>query len=1182
MKDKKPETSKAQLEQEIKKLKLENANLRHSIRYQIGYHIINAKTLRGLIRLPLALIRVYKQYKVKATQHHRKKQSTTLAPVKGTHRVGSIEALSSRDENKEALRISKLQSLFLKDQKSSANNIRVAGIMDEFTFHSYAPECELLALEPNNLVRQLKSFKPDFVFIESAWKGKDDLWKTKVSNLSDEVIELIKWCRKNNVPSVFWNKEDPVHFATFLPLAKLVDFVFTTDIDCIAKYKQEIGHGRAYLLPFAAQPKNHNPIDIYERKDKFCFAGSYYLRYPERQRDFASIINACSQFKPVDIYDRNHDNPHPHYIFPKQYEDLILGTLPFSEIDKAYKGYNFGINMNTIKQSQTMFARRVYELLASNTVVVSNYSRGIKSTFGDLVVCSDSEQEIKKQLAEICTSDQQYKKYRLRGLRKVMQEHTYGHRLSFIKSVLSGKTFTTQSPNVLVMASVKNVKELTNVIENFERQSYFNKSLVVLSEEEIDAEFANHVTICSSETEFNNELTKQATQNDFISVMSSKDYYGKNFFIDLLLAINYSDCQAYGKKSFYLADDNVVELVDNGKQYKSVSSLMLRQSVLKMSEDSLNFVKSNLNVIEDLIIDSCDMLAVDEFNYCRNGMEYCDSYLIDEVSDAPLATEGGDYAGNVALLSEKLESGEPEFKDSDSVVSILAKDFFELYEQPKTSKVNISFDNNKYVLTSKFAPDEYAYFYANKVFKRSELNLELNSLVKFVAHSNLSDVRTVFEFQNASGEKIAHAMPRGVGEQHSLAIPEECCFIRVGLRIQGKGRLVITRATFGAQIELPTAIIGQSETLVLTKQYPSYGDLYKYGFLHSRIRAYREQGKQVDVFRITNEPSLNYREFEGVDIAQGNAELLDRTLSTGQYRHVLVHLLDKNMWQVLHKHIDNVKVTVWAHGAEIQLWQRRIFEFEQMNSKEVERQKKLSDQRKLFWQGVLAKPHENLHMVFVSKYFRDEVFEDFGITLVPEQYSIIPNIIDDSVFPYVEKQPEKRLKVLSIRPYASRKYANDLTVKAILALRDKSFFNELEFTLVGDGILFEEITKPLLELKNVKLVRGFKSQKEIAELHKEHGVFLTPTRMDSQGVSRDEAMSSGLVPITTNVAAIPEFVDDSCGYIAPPEDYEAMAKAIEELYASPEVFCSLSVAASNRIQKTLSFEYTINKELKLI
>ena len=88
---------------------------------------------------------------------------------------------------------------------------------------------------------------------------------------------------------------------------------------------------------------------------------------------------------------------------------------------------------------------------------------------------------------------------------------------------------------------------------------------------------------------------------------------------------------------------------------------------------------------------------------------------------------------------------------------------------------------------------------------------------------------------------------------------------------------------------------------------------------------------------------------------------------------------------------------------------------------------------------------------------------------------------------------------------------------------------------------------------------------QISKLHKSYGVFLTPTRMDSQGVSRDEAMSSGLVPITNAVTAIPEFVDDNSGILVDGEDFEGMANGIIMLYENPEVFSNLSRNASLRI-----------------
>jgi glycosyltransferase involved in cell wall biosynthesis len=325
-----------------------------------------------------------------------------------------------------------------------------------------------------------------------------------------------------------------------------------------------------------------------------------------------------------------------------------------------------------------------------------------------------------------------------------------------------------------------------------------------------------------------------------------------------------------------------------------------------------------------------------------------------------------------------------------------------------------------------------------------------------------------------------------------------------------------------------------------------------------------------------------FREFEGTDVIQGDRDLLDLALREGRYRHVLVHLLDAAMWETLERHLDRIRLTVWVHGAEIQVWQRRKFEFERMNAAEVERQKKLSDHRLAFWREVLLRPHPNLRLVFVSQHFAQETTDDLRLDLASVAHEIIHNYIDPNIFPFAHKSPADRLRLLSIRPFASRKYANDLTVKALISLKNEPWFKNLQITIVGDGELFEEVTQPLRNLANVTLLKRFLTQAEIAQMHREHGVFLTPTRMDAQGVSRDEAMSSGLVPITNRVAAVPEFVDESCGFLAPEDDADGLASAIRALYEDPQLFLRMSQAASMRVRDQSGFGQTIARELALI
>jgi len=366
------------------------------------------------------------------------------------------------------------------------------------------------------------------------------------------------------------------------------------------------------------------------------------------------------------------------------------------------------------------------------------------------------------------------------------------------------------------------------------------------------------------------------------------------------------------------------------------------------------------------------------------------------------------------------------------------------------------------------------------------------------------------------------------------------------------------------------------------KQYPDYEDLYKYGFVHSRLRAYRRQGVACDVFRLTSDEPYHSREFENIDITAGDWDLLDLALQGGQYEHVLVHLMDKTMWEVIQRHIDRVRVTVWLHGAEIQGWQRRAFEFEGLDPDEITRKKRLGDQRMDFWRELLAAPHPNLHFVFVSKHFADEVAADLGIDLSSIRHSVIHNFIDPEVFPYAPKSAQDRLRLLSIRPFVSRAYANDLTVKALQVIADEPWFNELQITIVGDGELFDDTTRPLAGISNVTLVKRFLTQGEIAALHRQHGVFLSPTRMDTQGVSRDEAMSSGLVPVTNAVAAVPEFVSEDCGFLAAAEDYAGLAAAIRQLRDDPQRFLAMSDAAAKRVRSQSGFDQTIGRELALI
>jgi spore maturation protein CgeB len=1008
--------------------------------------------------------------------------------------------------------------------------IKVAAVMDEFTFHCYAPECNLFPLTPEHALGELEAFNPDLLFIESAWRGKDGLWDRKIGTLSQELRAVLQWCKQRQVPTVFWNKEDPIHFETFLTTAQQFDMVFTTDIDCIARYKAALGHERVYLLPFACQPKLHNPIEFYPRRDAFCFAGAYYVRYPERTRDLENYVVEFPKYRPLEIFDRNFGKSDVNYKFPPEYEPYIVGTLPFNEIDKAYKGYRYAINLNSIKQSQTMFARRVYELLGSNTITVSNFSRGVRLMFGDLVISSDNGKEIVERLQRL--DEEVSQKFRLAGLRKVMLEHTYEQRLAYVARKTLDWRLDDALPVMVVVALVASRGEYLQVVENYQAQQHARKRLLVVLKRAIDVEklagpHDKTIRVVDSSKAAELHLGNDLGHDEWLAVMTADDYYGPNYLLDLAIATRYSDAQVIGKSTRYQWTDEGVHLIDQGRSYQPVSRLPVRSSAIQ--SDALPCGQTLLPWLSSASCEDWKLtgLAIDPFNYCLQGQHAHDPAAVSaRVDDLAL-----DTGLSIHELIRAAESIPPAEFDETSVPNWTAARLMQVFGQVRRTQVSIEAKQGGLCVQSALPEGQHEYLYAAQDLPLGAVPVK-NTIDTYLDATPGLDLQYVFVFVDDKKQKISHVI-RTANRNHTAPIPAETAFVRMAWRISGSGTTTIKSLLWGHRKLEPAQLLSRCDILLLTNHYPSYNDLYRNGFVHSRVKAYKERGVEVDVFRFRAAETVGYHEFQDVDVVTGGQEALRKLLDGGRYKTVLVHFLSSEMWEVLERY-PKLKRIVWVHGAEIHPWHRREYNYQN----EQERAKAMweSGGRMAFWRGILNPMAPNLKLVFVSRHFAEEVFEDLGFRLPDDSYTIIHNPIDTALFCYQPKPPDQRKLVLSIRPYASRQYANDLSVAAILHLAKKPYFSEMQFRLIGDGKLFEETVAPLREFANVIVEKRFLTQSEISSLHRMYGVFLCPTRWDSHGVSRDEAMSSGLVPVTNAIAAIPEFLDESCGILAPPED----------------------------------------------
>ncbi len=80
-------------------------------------------------------------------------------------------------------------------------------------------------LRPINPDDWYEAFKDgvDILFVEAFWRGSGGVWKGIAYDYNVKERELLKrivrWSKKNGIPTVFWNKEDPSHFDEFIDLA---------------------------------------------------------------------------------------------------------------------------------------------------------------------------------------------------------------------------------------------------------------------------------------------------------------------------------------------------------------------------------------------------------------------------------------------------------------------------------------------------------------------------------------------------------------------------------------------------------------------------------------------------------------------------------------------------------------------------------------------------------------------------------------------------------------------------------------------------------------------------------------------------------------------------------------------------------------------------------------------------
>jgi spore maturation protein CgeB len=556
------------------------------------------------------------------------------------------------------------------EQQPTRRDIRAAVILDDFSMLAFGYEWATHAVDPNSWRQDLKEVAIDLLFVESAWAGNNGLWRGKLAGPNgpaEAFRDLLQWCKDHEIPTVFWNKEDPPHYDDFLPAARLFDHVFTSDSGRVDQYKADLGHDRIDVLPFAAQPAVHNPVRPrrgWHNRD-VAFAGMYFShKYPERRQQMDDLLGGAldaSANMPLglEIFSRRLGGD-IRYQFPAPLNTRVVGSLSYAQMLNAYKSYKVFLNVNSVVDSPSMCARRIFEISAAGTPVITAPSEAVGNFFNEQEVPVAENRGHAAELTRALVGNPELNDRTAHlAQRKIWKAHTYAHRAEHVLAqALPSRTTTQTRPSVSALVPTIRPGQIENVFQTLAKQRGVQTELVMLTHGfELPAKRLlelktiyglEHTVLLSAPRSLSLgqclNLCAAAAAGEVLTKMDDDDQYGPEYLSDQLFALQFSDANIVGKQAHYVhlkhSSANVIRFAEREHRY---TDFVMGPTIMAQRQIFLDNPFAHLGQGEDtkFLADATKLgmsvYSADRFNYLqvRGGSDHTW-----QISDATILASG--------------------------------------------------------------------------------------------------------------------------------------------------------------------------------------------------------------------------------------------------------------------------------------------------------------------------------------------------------------------------------------------------------------------------------------------------------------------------------------------------------------------------------------------------------------
>lgn len=445
--------------------------------------------------------------------------------------------------------------------------LNILGIFDEMFLSSISKlfNITLCSIDDNYTIPD----NIDYFVVESCWNGNNGAFRGEIVNKPTGLTTIINKCKERKIPTIFINKEDYINYNSFIASAKLFDYIFTTDINCIEKYKNDCPDSKgiyncSFFINIQDVTKNIHSKSIIS--NSLLFAGTFTHReHGTRCEDMIKLMDtSIANDLKLDIINRN-SNVNALDVYPNKYAKYLHESISYDDlIHRVHNNYEYILNLNSVSNSETMFARRIIECLVQKKLIISNYSPAIDKYFKNIVFYEKDIPNLKK-LSFIQKEIIKHNGF-LAVYNFFSDTYFYNNLLDNLKlpGIMNYK-IPDYNPKVSIICSTNRIDNINIILENYSRQTYKNTELLVCINLDTNDDIQNKlkdlkvndkikVIVLDDKYTLGHCLNKlvEMSQGEIIQKMDDDDFYGKDFITNNVMMYDIYKPDVLGKTGYFI------------------------------------------------------------------------------------------------------------------------------------------------------------------------------------------------------------------------------------------------------------------------------------------------------------------------------------------------------------------------------------------------------------------------------------------------------------------------------------------------------------------------------------------------------------------------------------------------------------------------------------------------------